>query len=89
MTPVLNFMLEITLTSLVAWEHNTSDDETATRLMFGVFQTQVCVYLVRTTGDSVEPWDDFPVLSDTGAVQQHDQGIACARVLPVKSQSKR
>lgn len=42
-TPVINAFLESSLTGLVAWEHNTSDDETATRLMYGVFQTQVRV----------------------------------------------
>eukprot|EP00903_Cladosiphon_okamuranus_P010786 g10192.t1 len=40
MTPVINGILEWCLTGLVAWQHNTSDDETATRLMYGVFQTQ-------------------------------------------------
>ncbi len=41
MTPIINAVLEKCLTGLVAWQHNTSDDETATRLMYGVFQTQV------------------------------------------------
>eukprot|EP00904_Undaria_pinnatifida_P003525 jgi/Undpi1/13173/HiC_scaffold_8.g02835.m1 len=40
MTPFINSLLQTFLTGLVAWEHNTSDDETATRLMYGVFQTQ-------------------------------------------------
>ncbi|CAM9423368.1 unnamed protein product, partial [Scytosiphon promiscuus] len=40
MTPIINGILERCLTGLVAWQHNTSDDETATRLMYGVFQTQ-------------------------------------------------
>ncbi|CAM9192623.1 unnamed protein product, partial [Discosporangium mesarthrocarpum] len=39
-TPTINTLLEKSLTGLVDWEHNTSDDEAATRLMFGVFQTQ-------------------------------------------------
>lgn len=43
MTPIINGILEKCLTGLVAWQHNTSDDETATRLMYGVFQTQVGV----------------------------------------------
>ena len=41
MTPFINSLLQTALTGLVSWEHNTSDDETATRLMYGVFQTQV------------------------------------------------
>lgn len=41
MTPIINGILERCLTGLVDWQHNTSDDETATRLMYGVFQTQV------------------------------------------------
>lgn len=41
MTPIINGILEGCLTGLVVWQHNTSDDETATRLMYGVFQTQV------------------------------------------------
>ena len=41
LTPIINGVLERCLKGLVTWEHNTSDDATATRLMYGVFQTQV------------------------------------------------
>ncbi|CAM9323183.1 unnamed protein product [Ectocarpus sp. 12 AP-2014] len=58
LTPFINGILEHCLTFLVTgWQHNTSDDETATRLMYGVFKTQfintgLLFLLVYGTGPS-------------------------------------